>query len=217
MVGIVFASDRDGQNYLFQKTSSGSGSEEPILKSDTAKNGTDWSPDGQFIAYETQDPKTGSDLWLLPQFGDRKPVPFLRTEFNEGQGQFSPDGRWMAHTSDESGRREVYVLAFPVPGGKVQISTAGGEFPKWRNDGKEIFYLAPDRRLMAVPVQPDSTLAVGKSRALFETRIFSVGGIPYVPYCVSAGGQRFLVNTTAEESNSSPMTVVLNWTAALKK
>ena len=211
---IVFASDRDGTSNLYQKTSSGAGSEDLLLASDTAKYSTDWSPDGRFIAYENQDPKTGSDLWLLPLFGDRKPIPFLRTEFNEGQGQFSPDGRWMAYSSDESGRREVYMQAFPAPSGKWQISTAGGTFPRWRRDGKELFYIAADRKLMAVAVQADSAVQAGQPQALFEPRIF---GIPVVPYAVSADGQRFLVNTQTEETNSSPLTVVLNWTAELKK
>jgi Tol biopolymer transport system component len=211
---IVFASDRDGASNLYRKASTGAGNEELLLASDAAKYSTDWSPDGRFIAYENQDPKTGSDLWLLPLFGNRKPIPFLRTDFNEGQGQFSPDGRWMAYSSDESGRREVYVRAFPASGGKWQISTAGGSFPRWRRDGKELFYLAADRKLMAVPVNADSAIETGQAQALFEPRIL---GIPIVPYSVSGDGQRFLVTIPAEEASSSPITVVLNWTAAFEK
>lgn len=210
---IVFASDRDGTSNLYQKTSSGAGSEELLLQSDTAKYVTDWSPDGRFIAYESQDPKTGTDLWVLPLFGDRKPIPFLQTEFNEGQGQFSPDGRWMAYVSDESGRREVYVQTFPASGGKWQISAAGGAYPRWRRDGKELFYIAAGQKLMAVAVQTDSTFQAGRPQALFEPRFFQ----PIIPYTVSADGQRFLVNTPIEEDNSSPVTVVLNWMAELKK
>ena len=211
---IVFASDRDGTSNLYQKISSGAGSEERLLASDTAKFSTDWSPDGRFIAYENQDPKTGTDLWVLPLFGDRKPIPFLRTEFNEGLGQFSPDVRWMAYSSDESGRREVYVQAFPTPSDKWQISTAGGSYPRWRRDGKEIFYIGADRKLMAVAIQADSTLQAGQPQALFEPRVF---GAPVINYTVSADGQRFLVNTPAEGSNSAPVTVVLNWTSEMKK
>ncbi len=211
---IVFASDRDGTSNLYQKTSSGAGSEELLFRSDTAKHSTDWSPDGRFIAYENQDPKTGLDLWLLPLFGDRKPISFLRTEFDEGQGQFSPDGRWMAYTSDESGRREVYVQPFPASSGKWQISTAGGAYPRWRRDGKELFYIAADQRLMAVAVHADSAVQAGQPQALFEPRF---SGIPVIPHSVSADGQRFLINTPVEEFNSAPLTVVLNWTAELKK
>jgi Tol biopolymer transport system component len=210
---IVFASDRSGASNLYQKSSSGAGSEELLLGSDTSKYVTDWSPDGRFIAYEKQDPRTGLDLWLLPLFGDRKPIPFLQTEFNEGQGQFSPDGRWMAYVSDESGRREVYVQTFPASGGKWQISDSGGTYPRWRRDGKELFYIASDLKLMAVAVQTDSTLLAGRPQALFEPRFFQA----MIPYTVSADSQRFLVNTPIEEDNSSSMTVVLNWMAALKK
>jgi Tol biopolymer transport system component len=210
---IVFTSDQDGLSNLYQRLSSGAGGEELLLSSDTSKYVTDWSPDGRFIAYEEMGSGTGSDLWVLPLSGDRKPIPFLRTEFYEGQGQFSPDGRWMAYVSNESGRAEVYVQAFPASGGKWQISTAGGFFPRWRGDGKELFYRAADRKIMAVSVQADSTLRVGQPRALFEIR---VSDVPVNPYTVSADGQRFLVNTPTEESNASPITVVLNWTAELK-
>jgi dipeptidyl aminopeptidase/acylaminoacyl peptidase len=210
---IAFTSDRDGTSNLYQKTSSGAGSEELLLRSGTAKYAMDWSPDGRFIAYESQDPKTGTDLWVLPLLGDRKPVPFLQTGFNEGQGQFSPDGRWMAYVSDESGRGEVYVQTFPASGGKWQISAAGGAYPRWRRDGKELFYVAAGQKLMVVPVQADSTFQAGRPQALFELHFFQ----PVIPYNASADGQRFLVNTPLEEDNSSPVTVVLNWTAELKK
>ncbi len=210
---IAFVSDRDGTPNLYRRSSSGAGSEELLLQSDTAKHVTDWSPDGRFIAYENQDPKTGADLWLLPLFGDRKPIPFLRTDFSEGQGQFSPDGRWMAYVSDESGRSEVYVQTFPPSGGKWQISDAGGTYPRWRRDGKELFYIADDQKLMAVAVQTGSTLQAGRPQALFQTRFFQ----PIIPYTISADGQHFLINTPTEEDNSSPITVVLNWMVELKK
>jgi Tol biopolymer transport system component len=211
---IAFASDQDGLSNLYQKISSGAGSEELLLSSDTSKYVTDWSLDGRYIAYENQGPGTGSDLWVLPLSGDRKPIPYLRTEFNEAQGQFSPDGRWMAYSSNESGRTEVYVQAFPASGGKWQISTAGGSFPRWRRDGKELFYRTADQKLMAVAVQTDSTFQAGQPRALFETRTSEV---PVIPYAVSADGQRFLVNTAIEDTNTSPITVVLNWIAEVAK
>ena len=111
--------------------------------------------------YISDDPKTGYDLWVLPLEGDRKPQPYLQTQFRENQGQFSPDGHWVAYTSDESGRLEVYVQPFPAAGGKWQISTNGGENPKWRRDGKELFYLGLDRRLMAVEVKTAPTFEAG--------------------------------------------------------
>jgi len=211
---IAFASDQEGTSNLYQKSSSGAGTEELLLSSDTSKYVTDWSLDGRFIAYENQSPGTGSDLWVLPLSGDRKPMPYLRTEFNEAQGQFSPDGRWMAYSSNESGRTEVYVQAFPASGGKWQISTAGGSFPRWRRDGKELFYRTADQKLMSVAVQTDSTFQAGQPRALFETR---ASDVPVVPYSISADGQRFLVNTATEETNTAPITVVLNWIAELAR
>src|SRR4029077_15422640 len=108
------------------------------------KTPVSWSPDGRFIMYVSSGSATGNDLFVLPLSADRKPVPFLQTKFNEGAGQFSPDGRWVAYQSDESGKYEVYVAPFPGPAGKWQISTAGGTNPRWRRDGTEIFYMAPD-------------------------------------------------------------------------
>ena len=203
---------------LYQKLVSGAGNEDALLKSSTSKTPTDWSKDGRFIVYENNDPKTKDDLWVLPLFGDRKPMPFLETEFNERQGQLSSDGRWMAYISDESGSWEVYVQPFPASGGKWQISTKGGGQPRWRRDGKELFYLAPapDRKLMAVEVKAGATFEAGVPRALFETHL---PGSPLDPvqYSVTADGQRFLIDTLAENAASSSVTVVLNWTALLRK
>jgi hypothetical protein len=151
----------------------------------------------------------------LPLSGDHKPVRFLNTKFEEGFGQFSPDGRWVAYRSDESGRSEVYVAPFPGPGGKWQISTAGGTLPRWRRDGTEIFYLAPDDTMMAATVDgKGATFEVHAVKPLFETHI-AMGG--RYQYAVSADGQRFLINTVPEQAASAPITVVLNWTAGLKK
>jgi Tol biopolymer transport system component len=155
-------------------------------------------------------------LWILPLSGDRKPFPFLQTESQEGNGMFSPDGRWVAYFSTESGNVELYVAPFPGPGGKRQVSTSGANTPaKWRKDGKEIFYLAPGDKLMAAEVNGQgATLEVGAVRQLFEIRR---GGPGYV-YDVTADGQRFLVNTAVEQKEpSAPITLVINWTADLKK
>ena len=181
-----------------------------------------WSRDGRLLVYEERDPKTKSDLWVLPLDGDRKPRPFLQTEFSEVHGQLSPDGRWMAYTSDESGRPEVYVRPFPSGSGKWKVSTAGGHQPRWRRDGKNLYYLGLDRKLMEVPVKPVSGarpgFEVGAPEALFETRV------PPAPplvassfYDVTADGKRFLINTSGGENAEAPLFVVAGWQAGLKK
>jgi Tol biopolymer transport system component len=214
---IAFSSNRKGHFDIYQKASSGLGSEELLLESNLDKQPTSFSSDGRFLLYWASDPKTGADLWVLPLSGDRKPFPFLQTEFNEGNGKFSPDGRWVAYFSTESDRVgvELYVAPFPGPGGKWQVSTTGGLPPAtWRKDGKEIFYLAPDNKLMAAEVNGQgATLEVGAVRALFE--IHRGGG--GIAYDATADGQRFLVNTAVEQTTSSPITLVVNWTADLKK
>ncbi len=215
---LVFNSSRKGRLDLYQKAADGSGSEELLVESDDDKYPTSCSRDGRFVLYHTtfDVPKTKTDLWVLPLSGDRKPYPFLQTEFNETRGQFSPDGSWIAYQSDESGRDEVYVASFPGPGGKRQISTAGGTFPRWRSDGKEIFYLSPDNKLMAAEVKSQgATLDVGAARTLFDIR--PGNRVSGYQYDATSDGQRFLVNTSVDQKVSSPITVVINWMAGLKK
>jgi len=150
----------------------------------------------------------------MPLSGESKPAPLLQSPFSESYGRFSPDGRRIAYVSNESGRSEVYVETFPVPTGKMRISTHGGTEPFWRGDGKELFYLAPDRRLMAVSVDPGpSRFDAGRPQPLFEIPVGAVRN----HYVVTADGQRFLLATIAEESFSPAITVVVNWTEALKK
>ena len=214
---IVFASLRDGPPNLLQKVSNSAGNEEILLKSFIPKIPFDWSRDGRFIIYGVIDPKTSWDLWVLPLEGDRTPVPFLQTDSDERQAQFSPNGKWVAYTSLESGRIEVYVRPFPAAAGKWQVSTGGGEQPRWRNDGKELFYLSADHKLMAVDVNTEgATFEQHAPKALFVTR---VGGIdtPGDYYAVTSDGQRFLLNNLVEEAAHTPITVVVNWTADLKR
>jgi serine/threonine protein kinase/Tol biopolymer transport system component len=207
---IVFASNRDGVINLYQKLSSGAGSEEAILKSGGPKWPHDWSVDGRFILYEQISPNTQSDLWVLPLFGDRQPFPFLQTKFNEWGGDFSPDARWIAYQSDESGSVQMYVQSFP-PGSKWQISSEGGSWPRFRRDGKELFYLAANGKLMVVELKANASgLEFSVPKPLFETHATD-------RYAVSADGQRFLLNTPVEESTAAPITVVLNWTAEVKR
>jgi serine/threonine protein kinase len=217
---IAFTSNRKGTYNLYQKASSGAGNDELLLESSLNKSPNDWSPDGRFLLYVQVDKKTGFDLWVLPLFGECKPFPFVNTIFVERSGQFSPDGRWVAYESNESGRYEVYVQPFPGPGGKWQVSTGGGIEPRWHRNGKELFYIAPDGKLMAAPIQrAGQTLEAGAPVSLFQTRIVGGGSLNAnrQQYAVSPDGQRFLINITVDESTASPITIVTNWARALKK
>jgi len=217
---IVFNSNRKGHFDLYRKPSNGVGTEELLYADDKEKYPTSFSPDGKWLLYMVYlDPTSKNQLWTLPMEGtlasERKPVPFAPSEFNLSWGQFSPDGRWIAYASDESHRNEIYVAPFPGPGAKKQISTAGGDQPVWRNDGKEIFYIGADRRLMAAEViSKGDVLGLGAVRPLFSL----IGSYyPGHTYDVSADGQRFLMRTSVQVGNSEPLTVVQNWTAELKK
>ena len=213
---IVFASNRNGIHGLYQRLTSGAGGDELLLDSKTsARYPTDWSAEGRiaFQFYDTK-AKTGVDLGVL-SVADAKPVTLLSTPFEEWAPEFSPDGRWLAYCSTESGKFEVYVQAFPGPGGKWQVSTGGGVFPRWRRDGKEIFYLGADKKLMAAEVKAGSGFEVGTPRVLFQTQVkWSDFGRQYD---VSLDGSRFLVNTLVDEGKTEAVTIVQNWTAALRK
>ncbi|MCA1600958.1 MAG: hypothetical protein LC776_04715, partial [Acidobacteria bacterium] len=212
---IVFAASRGGVSNLYQKNASGVGNEEVLLKSSQEKIPEDWSSDGQFIVYQTLNPKTKRDLWVLPTSGDRQPFPFLQTEFNEWQAQFSPDGKWIAYTSDESGAPEVYVQTFPDSGGRWRVSTGSGCQPRWRRDGRELFYIATDRKLMVVDIKRGATFEAGVPKTLFGTRVLTLTDFRN-HYAVTADGQRFLINSTIEETSATPISIVVNWTADLK-
>jgi eukaryotic-like serine/threonine-protein kinase len=196
---------------LYQKTLS-SGTEERLVATNGLEIPTSWSHDGRFVLYQSQAPN--ADLYVLPLAGDRQPIAFLKTRFNEASGQFSPDGRWIAYSSNETGRTEVYVAPFQRPGRTVPISTGGGGSPRWRQDGRELFYLAGDDSMIAVAVRGgESTFEVGETRRLFQARISSGA----LPYAASRDGQRFLVNKPVEEGTPAPITLVVNWPEALKK
>jgi eukaryotic-like serine/threonine-protein kinase len=213
---IAFAAHRTGYFELYQKPSSGAGDDELLLETRTSKTATDWSLDGRYIVYMDILPKTKFDLAVLPLFGSRRPQPFAPTEFNEKQGRLSPDGRWMAYASDESGRYEVYVQPFPATGGKWQISIGGGEQPSWRRDGKELFYVGEGQKLIVVTVDASSpTFRASTRRELFQMHS-PVNIWTRNEYAATPDGQRFLVNTLVESSASSPITVVINWSAGLK-
>jgi len=212
---IVWSSFRQGLFDLYRKAASGAGRDEMILTSALRKFPTDWSRDGRLIVYYEVSPKTKRDIWTVPVTGDRRPVPFLQSEANEIFGQLSPDGQWMAYSSDESGSYEVYVQSFPAGGSKRQISTSGGTGPRWRLDGKELFYYSTDGKMMAVEIKRGAGLEAGVGQELFEFRSgAAVAGL--APFAVSADGNRFLLNTLVDESGGAPLTIVLNWTATLK-
>jgi hypothetical protein len=204
---------------IYVRLASGAGTAELLVKSATLKHTNHWSLDGRFLIYDDHTTQQ-QDLWIVPMTGDRKPIPFLVTPADETSGQFSPDTKWIAYSSDESGRREVYVQGFvpdhvPAAGvGKWQISTAGGDKPRWRRDGKELYYIARDGMMMAVAVKSTATtFEPGVAVPLFETHARG-----FAPYDVAPDG-RFLINTVMENAaaNTSPITVVLNWTTGLKK
>jgi Tol biopolymer transport system component len=215
---IVFRTNRTGKIWFFQKSAGGGGSEEP-LSSEGGFNlvPTDWSPDGQHILFSSATFASGFDLWLLPVTGDRTPLVFLGSPADEMHGNFSPDGRFVAYSSNESGNFEVYVQTFPRSDRKWKISTNGGYEPRWRRDGRELYYLSEDRKLVAVPVSTTPVFEAGAPKTLFHTRAPEGVSPLRTNYVPARDGQRFLVNTQSGDTGPAPITVVLNWTAGLKK
>ena len=217
---IVFAAN-DG---IYEKPADGMKDEKPLLKSSQGEVPTDWSRDGRFLLYDEVDPQTKSDMWVLPLEGDKKPAPFLRTEFNEEDGHFSPDGHYVAYTSDESGRNEIYVRTFSPDstkgssdaGGKWLISTGGGIDPRWRRDGKELYYVAADGRLIAVGVATGPGFQASAPKGLFQLPALSTN-LTFQSWDVAPDGKRFLFPVPTSEQDTTPFTVVLNWQAGLKK
>ena len=213
---VVFSSNRQGGNDLFSKSSSGTGSDEPLfIEESSFKVPADCSRDGRFLAFQSLGTQSRGawDVWTL-SIADKKPAAVVSTPAGEVSPGFSPDGRWIVYSSDESGRSEVYVQPFPASGGKWQISTSGGNQPVWSRDGGELFFVSLDSKLMAVNVKTSPGFEAGAPQALFELPLKSVIGRRYDP---SADGKRFLVNATMGEVKSSPVTLVQNWAAGLTK
>jgi serine/threonine protein kinase len=214
---IAFAWDKEGHTDIYLKPAGG-GVEELLLKERRATYPLDWSRDGRLLLFSALDPKTGSDLWLLPLEGSRTPKPLLQTPFNEGEARISPDGRFFAYTSDESGRPEVYVRPLTSMAEHWQVSIQGGTKPEWRRDGKELFYLADDRRLMSLELKDGSGFDRSAPRPLFQTRAPRVDFPGFHSlYAVTPDGQRFLTVTEPEGRSSPPITVVLDWAVELKR
>jgi serine/threonine protein kinase/roadblock/LC7 domain-containing protein len=239
---VVYLSRRTGIGALFHKLTNGAGMEEQFLSTDQSLTATSWSEDGRFLLYISIDPKTNADLWVMPMSGNaeaRKPFVFLKTPFREAYGTFSPDGRWVAYHSNESGRPEIYVRPFVPPsrdasadrpagtnagttttaaGGQWQVSTTGGILPLWRSDGKELYYLNTDGAMMAAPIKVNgATVEPGAPVMLFPTRIFGGGADIQLgrQYDVTPDG-RFLVNTLLNEA-ATPITLLQNWNPDAKR
>jgi serine/threonine protein kinase len=226
---IVFNGTRGGVPGLFIKRLDGTGEDElliagrdfggPGVRSIPKEWGPltacDWSPDGRFVLVRAIDLVSGAyDLWALPIQKELPPVSVVRTPYDERDGQFSPDGTTIAYQSDESGRAEIYLQPFPGAGSKVRVSTNGGMQVRWRRDGRELFYIAPDNGLMSVSIAKEAgTLRVGSPVRLFQTRTAATSAIARQQYVVAAGGQRFLINTV-EETATAPITLLLNWRPA---
>ncbi len=212
---VAFASNREGVWGIYRV--SGNGKEEPLLKGDQQLLLTsDWSSDGKFIVYRQAHEKTGLDIELLPLFGDHQPRNYLATPFYESYGVVSPDGHWLAYQSNDSGHYEIYVQSFPVPGRKMPVSKGDGMLPRWRRDGKELYYVATDDRLMAVPVKTGANFSAGTPIPLFDVGSLGRRLNRYV-YDVSADGQRVLLIRQLEDASLRPLTLVQNWTEMLKK
>ncbi len=218
---IAFRAFRGSNISIYQKDASGTSKEELVFQGKSSiPVPVDWSHDGRFLIYDEIDPKAKDDIWLLPVTGERQPVPLLpQAEFNQNLGQFSPDDRWVAYTSNESGMDQIYVQPFPVSGPKWMVSTSGGRQPRWRRDGKELFYVAPDGKLMAVAIRTHASkvhFEASQPQPLFQTSIPS--NIPLRQsffYDVTADGRRFLVNTVQGGLNQA-INVWVNWQAGLK-
>ncbi len=201
-------------NDMVEKAADGQGAETPLgAKSPEGKFASDWSRDGKYIAFAVQEKGTSWDVWVLPTFGDKKPIPFVKTNFTEMWPAFSPDGRFLAYQSNESGRSEVYVQSFPGPGGKWQISAEGGVEPHFGPDGKELFFRSADQKLMAVPITTGATFEAGTPKPLFPTHLDT--GLSRNRFIPARSGDRFVLVATPSRDTMSPTTVVINWMADL--
>jgi serine/threonine protein kinase len=221
---LVFRSSRQIPAPIFRRLTSGSGSDEVLLaptKVGPRDTGnlfpTDWSSDGRFILFHAAYADTNYDLFVLPMTGDRTPRPFVQTRGADLHGRFSPDGRWVAYSSAESGRHQIYVQPFPNADGRWQVSTEGGAEPRWRGDGRELYFIGADRRMMAVPVTTAASFEHGTPQPLFPTRVSDMANPYRTSYAVTPDGQHFLINSVAENATAPSLTVVTNWPGVLKR
>jgi Tol biopolymer transport system component len=210
---IVFQSHQTEPGALYEVSASGGSVSKPLLTGPRGMFPTDWSVDGETILFQTFDSSTRWDIWALRLSGDRKAAPLLQTPFDERDARFAPNGHWIAYSSDESGRSEIYVQQVSGTATKAAISTTGGGQPVWKHDGAELYYIALDGRLMAVPIQfmADRGIHAGAPVPLFMTHIGPSSPLIRQNYAVSQDGQRFLMNTMIEDTRAAPITLILNW------
>ena len=211
---ILFGSSRRLAWRLYLKNADGSGHEKEVvdLGVDWQLIAWDWSRDGKYVLV-----RKGNELWYLT-WPERIAKPLLQAKWTARNAQFSPDGRWMAYASNETGSWEIYVSPFPSANGKWQISSAGGHEPRWRRDGKELFYVSAEGKMMAVAVTAGASFAAGSPVALFQIHQRQpVSSTDVFSYDVSGDGQRFLVNTKVDEANAAPLSVLLNWVSEMEK
>jgi serine/threonine protein kinase len=209
---IAFSSDRNGPSSLYVKPANSAHNEDLLKGPPNPKSPQDWSKDGRFLLYQEINPKTGRDLWALPMTGtDRQPIAIANTPYDELNGQFSPNGLWVAYQTNESGQFQIDVQSFPTPNGKFHVSINGGSQPRWRVDGKELYFVAPDGTMMAASINSTGTnFAAAAPVALFSTSLAPVGAANKQQYAVSHDG-RFLLNEQKDQSTNNPITLILNW------
>jgi Tol biopolymer transport system component len=222
---ITYTASPEGGLGVYRKSSDGSGGEELLWKGEGLAGPSHWSPDGRFVLFTVSDPKTGPDMWWVKTEGDHKAGAFLHTEFSELAARFSPDGRWVAYYSNRSGQNEIYVQPFhpddaSAPSPEFVVSTGGAiGMPRWRSDGKEIYYLSRDGKVMAVEISTSPSFRAGQAKALFATPPgFVRGNTPGVLGDASADGKRFLLAVPVSlASTQQQFTAVMNWTGILNK
>jgi serine/threonine protein kinase/Tol biopolymer transport system component len=213
---IAFVSNRSGELHLYEKAADGTGSTSPLVVDNAWETLPSFSSDGRYLFYDRLAAQKGShvEIWAMPLFGNRKPFVVVQNpQFDVGMPAPSPDGKWLAYESAESGRREIYVVPFLHGSGKWEVSTGGGTGPRWRHDGKELFYLSPDKKIMSAEIfEQSESLVVGKVGPLFTVNPLSGG----YPYDVGADGKKFVVDTQATPKTNQPLTLVVNWLSLLK-
>jgi Tol biopolymer transport system component len=213
---LVFTSDRKGNRDLYVKSASAGREETVLLESGDNKSAEDWSPDGRVLTFNRAKPDGAASIWALPMDGAaRKPYAIETSRSTESQTRFSPDGKWLAWASAETGQYEVFVQPFPATGARYQVSSAGGREPQWRGDGKELFYVAGSK-LMSVEIRAaGGKFAAGIPRTLFEMRPGPTAGRSrYLP---SRDGQKFLIPTPVHDEFTKAFTVIVNWPLLLEK